>query len=168
MDCTKSCSGGGANGNRYGITKTAREHNNPPALIKKQMMIEPTHNSRYNNNNNNKYMKLYTTNYKEHTHTQQTNNTRKQKQSPKNFYLYERICAWDKNVWIGVTWWGNWLMIIAHIEKHFLYLHYICIMQATCMTWNAQKQSHAQVNTQTYLHYTHIHTDTHWNASINA
>lgn len=169
MDCTKSCSGGGANGNRYGITKTAREHNNPPALIKKQMMIEPTHNSRYsNNNNNNKYIKLYTTNNKEHTHTNTTNKqtTHESKSKAQRTFICMRICAWDKNVRIRVIWWGNWLMIIAHIEKHFLYMHYICIMQATCMTWNAHKQSHAQVNTQTYIHYTHTHT--HWNASINA
>lgn len=135
------CRVAGQTGTVTVLQQTAREHNNPPALIKKQMMIEPTHNSRYSNNNN-KYNKLYTTNNREHkTQKQKTNrDTHESKAKPKELlfvreYVLERTFRselLDEEAGKGSR--RREPMIIAHIEKHFLYLHYICIMQATCMT----------------------------------
>lgn len=149
------------------LQQTAREHNNPPALIKKQMMIEPTHNSRYSNNNNNK---LYTTNNREHkTQKQKTNrDTHESKAKPKELlfvreYVLERTFRselLDEEAGKGRRRRRREPMIIAHIEKHFLYLHYICIMQATCMTWNAHKQSSTHTHTHKYKH-NHTHVRTH-------
>lgn len=131
------CRVAGQTGTVTVLQQTAREHNNPPALIKKQMMIEPTHNSRYSNNNN-KYNKLYTTNNREHR--KQTETHTKAKAKPKELlfvreYVLERTFRselLDEEAGKGSR--RREPMIIAHIEKHFLYLHYICIMQATCMT----------------------------------
>lgn len=158
MDCTKSCSGGGANGNRYGITKTAREHNNPPALIKKQMMIEPTHNSRYsNNNNNNKYIKLYTTN---NTHTTNKQHT-KAKAKPKELlfvweYVLEIRTFGSELLDEETDWWSS------HILNS---ISYICITFASCKlhVWHethTSSHTHKWIHKHTYITRTHTHIET--------
>lgn len=124
------------------LQQTAREHNNPPALIKKQMMIEPTHNSRYSNNNNNTNTTNYTLQITQNTEQKTNRDTHESKAKPKELlfvreYVLERTFRselLDEEAGKGRRRRRREPMIIAHIEKHFLYLHYICIMQATCMT----------------------------------